>query len=334
MPDLADGATAEVQGSGAKPYVLKNTGGVYSCSCPAWRNQSTAIERRTCKHLRAYRGDAAEVARLGAALPPPVVPAGSTGSVPPLLLAESWTPATDPAGWWVSEKLDGVRAYWSGAAFVSRLGNPFYAPPWFTAGLPATPLDGELWVGRKQFPAAVGVVRRQDQPDTWRTVRFVVFDAPAAPGPFEARLAHATAAVTGAAFAELLPHAICTGADHLNSELARVEALGGEGLMLRQAGSAYVAGRSGTLLKVKRFQDCEATVTGYEPGKGRHKGRAGALLVTLADGTAFRVGSGLTDADRLTPPAVGTTVMVRYQELTPAGVPRFPTYAGVRPAGV
>ena len=40
MPDLQDGETTEMQGSGAKPYVLKNTGGVYSCSCPAWRNQS------------------------------------------------------------------------------------------------------------------------------------------------------------------------------------------------------------------------------------------------------------------------------------------------------
>src|SRR5256884_9686213 len=69
MPDLQDGESVEMQGSGAKPYVLKNTGGVYSCSCPAWRNQSIAIEKRTCKHLRKLRGDAAEEARVGGALP-------------------------------------------------------------------------------------------------------------------------------------------------------------------------------------------------------------------------------------------------------------------------
>ncbi len=69
MPDLADGESVEMKGSGAKPYVLKNTGGVYACSCPAWRNQSTPIERRTCKHLRKLRGDAAEAARLGGGLP-------------------------------------------------------------------------------------------------------------------------------------------------------------------------------------------------------------------------------------------------------------------------
>ena len=54
MPDLLDGQTAEVWGSGAKPYQLKNVAGVYSCSCPAWRNQSLAIDQRTCKHLRQY----------------------------------------------------------------------------------------------------------------------------------------------------------------------------------------------------------------------------------------------------------------------------------------
>jgi DNA ligase-1 len=69
MPDLADGESVEVQGSGAKPYVLKNSGGVFSCTCPAWRNQSIAIEKRTCKHLRKLRGEAAEEERIGGALP-------------------------------------------------------------------------------------------------------------------------------------------------------------------------------------------------------------------------------------------------------------------------
>lgn len=63
--DLADGESIEMQGSGAKPYVLRNVGGVYSCSCPAWRNQSAPIEQRTCKHLRKLRGEAAEAARTG-----------------------------------------------------------------------------------------------------------------------------------------------------------------------------------------------------------------------------------------------------------------------------
>src|SRR6059058_5282963 len=147
MADLADGQTAEMQGSGAKPYVLKNIGGVYSCSCPAWRNQSIAIERRTCKHLRKLRGDAAEEARIGGALPQRPVKATTDGedeaAGPPLLLAETWDNAADLSGWWMSEKLDGVRAYWDGRQLISRLGNTFQAPDWFLQGFPESPLDGE-----------------------------------------------------------------------------------------------------------------------------------------------------------------------------------------------
>src|SRR5438309_4423803 len=104
MADLQDGQTAEIQGSGSKPYVLKNTGGVYSCSCPAWRNQSVPIERRTCKHLRKLRGDAAEEARVGGALPAqPAAAGGEAAAGPPILLAERWDSETNLAGWWMSE---------------------------------------------------------------------------------------------------------------------------------------------------------------------------------------------------------------------------------------
>src|ERR1700685_1497443 len=111
MPDLQDGESIQMQGSGSRPYVLKNVGGVYSCSCPAWRNQSLPIDRRTCKHLRRLRGDDAELARVGAPQPAPPVVVRGVVRPPPLLLAETWDGRVDPAGWWMSEKLDGVRAY-------------------------------------------------------------------------------------------------------------------------------------------------------------------------------------------------------------------------------
>src|SRR6266446_3406035 len=116
MPDLQDGESVEMKGSGSKPYVLKNTGGVYSCTCPAWRNQSLAIEQRTCKHLRKLRGDAAEEERTGGALPARAAKSKEGQDKPevPLLLAEKWDGSSNLAGWWMSEKLDGVRAYWTG----------------------------------------------------------------------------------------------------------------------------------------------------------------------------------------------------------------------------
>ena len=337
MPDLDDGESIEVKGSGARPYILKNSGGVYSCSCPAWRNQSIGIERRTCKHLRKLRGDEDEAARVGSPAAARLATeaeeaAGKVG--PPLLLAERWDNAQDLSGWWMSEKLDGVRAYWDGRSLISRLGNPFHAPDWFLTDLPVEPLDGELWIGRKAFQRTVGVVRRQDRSDHWKGRRPSSSSklAPSVAGPFEERLAFVRdhVASRAPAHARALDHEICEGPGHLKAELARVEALGGEGLMLRRPGSDYEVGRSLTLLKVKSFRDAEARVVEHLAGAGRHKGRLGALLVELADGTRFAVGTGFSDAQRGAPPPAGSIITFRYQELSDGGVPRFPSYIGVR----
>src|ERR1700761_3501755 len=115
MTDLKDGESVSVQGSGRLPYVLKNVGGVYSCSCPAGRNQSIAIETRTCTDLRKPRGDAAEAERVGQAVARGPAEGddeagGPKAPAPPLMLAERWDNALDLTGWWLSEKLDGVRA--------------------------------------------------------------------------------------------------------------------------------------------------------------------------------------------------------------------------------
>ncbi|MBI4821403.1 MAG: DNA ligase [Deltaproteobacteria bacterium] len=343
MPDIDDGDSVEIQGSAALPYVLKNTGGVYSCTCPAWRNQSAPIERRTCKHLRGYRGEAEETLRVGSAAPPPRAvrkvthPDGSVSESadakpPPLLLAHSWEAHIDLKGWWMSEKLDGVRAYWDGEGFVSRLGNAYRAPKWFTQGLPKTPLDGELWCGRKLFQRTLSIVRRYDESDDWQQVRYLVFDAPSLDTPFEARLAEVRRALEAAQnpHAEHHPHELCEGIDHVKAELDRVESLGGEGLMMRKPGSRYQVGRSSTLLKVKRFRDAEARILDHLPGTGKHKGRLGALLVEMPDGTKFSVGTGFSDAEREQPPKRGEVITYRYQELSDGGVPRFPTYVGVR----
>jgi DNA ligase-1 len=338
MPDLAEGESVEVQGSARLPYLLKNVGGVYSCTCPAWRNQSLPIERRTCKHLRAIRGEQAERDRIGGELPARSESEPGSGAgraAPDLLLAHTWQNDIDTTDWWMSEKLDGVRAYWDGKQLFSRQGNVYHAPDFFIAGLPDVPLDGELWLGRKAFQRCVSIVRRQDQSELWKLVRFLVFDLPAASGPFEERLEQLRVRLAPgrSPFAEIHQHARCRGLDHLRQELARIEALGGEGLMLRQPGSRYEAGRSPTLLKVKSFHDAEARVVDHLPGRGRHQGRLGALGVVLPDGTNFSIGTGFSDAQRENPPAIGSTVTFRYQELSDRGVPRFPSFVRVRQEG-
>ncbi|GDY07008.1 hypothetical protein LBMAG52_04940 [Planctomycetia bacterium] len=333
MPELRDGESAEVQGSARSPYILKNVGGVYSCSCPAWRNQSLPIERRTCKHLRGYCGSGAEEARLGSSTPqvaeaiPSALP-----SVPPLLLAHTWENDVDLKGWWLSEKLDGVRAYFDGKQFLSRQGNIYHAPAWFTEQLPNVPLDGELWLDRKAFQRTVSIVRRHDATEMWREIKFVVFDAPAVADVFEARqeFLRQTLCTNPLPHARWLPQERCRDTEHLRSELARITTLGGEGLMLRQPASRYETGRSSTLLKVKTMLEADARVIQHLAGQGRHRGRMGALLMKLANGLEFHVGTGFTDAQRNNPPPVGSIITFRFQELTDRGIPRFPSFVRVR----
>ena len=330
VPEIEDGDMAEVKGSAAKPYQLKNVGGVYSCSCPAWRNQSTPIERRTCKHLRKYRGEAAEKERLGGQLPVRAKKSSTKKDEPPILLAHAWDNSQDLKDWWISEKLDGVRAYWDGKRFLSRQGNEYMAPAWFVKDLPSTPLDGELWLDRNAFQKTISIVRRQDRSDHWKKIRFLVFDAPTEKAVFEDRVdLLKDMFAKGFGFADLLEHSKCKDLKHLQRELKRVETLGGEGLMLREPGSVYEVGRSSSLLKVKTFHDAEATVIAHQPGKGKHKGRMGAISVMLPDGTEFSVGTGFTDRQREAPPEIGSEITFRYQELTDGGVPRFPSFIGI-----
>lgn len=246
-----------------------------------------------------------------------------------VLLAKTWA-GTDPAGWWLSEKLDGVRAVWDCRQLRTRTGQEIHAPQWFLDTLPqAEPLDGELWLGRGRFQDTVSVVRSRDAGKAWRQIRYAAFDAPLALGGFEERLAAMRDALAGDGQAYVLPQRRCDGHADLLEELARVEHQGGEGVMLRKPGSVYERKRSGTLLKVKTFQDAEAVVVGYERGTGRNADAVGALVACLQDGTEFKVSSGLSDALRRSPPALGTLFTFRYQELTDAGVPRFPSFLRV-----
>ncbi|MCW5804858.1 MAG: DNA ligase [Deltaproteobacteria bacterium] len=345
-PALEDGDSVEVEGS-SSTYTLTRHGNVYMCTCPAWRNQSLGVDLRTCKHLRAYLGDEHEAVRCGATSASRAATVvrssggggGSSGgravkkeTAPPVLLAHKWEVDHDPTGWWMSEKLDGIRAYWDGETFVSRNGNVFYAPDWFTTDLPADTLDGELWVGRKMFNKTTSIVRAGAANAEWRSVQYVIFDAPNAKGGFEDRIAHAKKVIerAGAPHARVLEHDPCAGFAHLREELRRIEGLGGEGLMLRRPGSKYEVGRSQTLLKVKTFHDAEARVVGHSPGTGRHKGRLGALICELPSGIQFNVGTGFKDAERENPVKIGAVITFRYQELTEDGVPRFPAWVGER----
>ncbi|THF62951.1 DNA ligase [Pseudothauera nasutitermitis] len=265
------------------------------------------------------------------ALAPPPATAGTPAPQP--MLAERHHAGIDPTAYWVSEKYDGVRARWDGHALRLRNGGRIAAPDWFTAALPAETLDGELWMGRRSFDRLSGLVRRQAPDDpAWRAVRYMVFELPGASGDFSARIERIRriADAAGVPWLQAVPQRRVSSRGELQGLLDEVVRGGGEGLMLHRADAHWTAGRSPALLKLTPWLDDEARVIAHLPGKGRLAGMTGSLLVEAPDGRRFRLGSGLTDAQRRDPPPPGSLVTYRYRELTPNGLPRFPRFLRMR----
>ena len=250
------------------------------------------------------------------------------------MLAHRWDQKTDIRGWWMSEKLDGVRGYWTGKELVSRSGNVFHAPEWFTKNFPSTPLDGELWMGRQQFSELVSIVSRKTPDNRWQQVQYLVFDAPQAGGGFEDRIGFARRWFqdNGSTYAKVLEQQVCEDEKHLRNKLKQIESRGGEGVMLRRPKSPYTVGRSHDLLKVKTYSDAEATVIGHLPGSGKHEGRLGALLVELLNGIRFSIGTGFSDLERSNPPSIGSIITFKYYGFHKSGIPRFASFLRIREA--
>jgi DNA ligase-1 len=266
-------------------------------------------------------------------LPVAASPAGSVDA-PALMLANVYRPGTRLADYWLSEKYDGLRAVWDGQRLRTRGGEGIAAPAWFTAGWPGEPMDGELWAGRGRFEEALSTVRRQTPDDeAWRRVRFMVFDLPAHPGSFTERIAayHAQVQRIGQPWVQAVPQTRATNHAELMVRLDRVVREGGEGLMLHRGDASYRALRSDDLLKVKTHEDAEAQVIAHLPGQGRHAGRLGALLVRTPEGLRFKLGTGLSDVQRESPPAIGSWVTYRFRGLHDSGLPRFASFVRVRP---
>jgi DNA ligase-1 len=255
---------------------------------------------------------------------------------PEIQLAVTYNKDINVSEYWVSEKLDGIRARWDGQQLISRGGKLFHAPAWFTAYFPAEVLDGELWIGRGRFEKTASVVLTNKPTVDWRRVKFMLFDLPHHPGRFSERLIKMKKIVVliDSAYLAVIPQFRINNQKELMLKLDRMVSAGAEGLMLHHQDAYYQTKRNPELLKLKKYQDAEATVVAHIAGKGKYINMLGSLLVKLESGIKFKIGSGFSDLQRITPPPIGSVVTFKFYGKTANNIPRFASFIRMKTTAV
>ena len=225
------------------------------------------------------------------------------------------------AGWFISEKLDGVFARWTGRVLLSSNGNEYHAPKWFVDQLPVdTMLEGELYIGRGMLQKIVGTVRKNIPIDSeWNLIKFHVFDAPQVGGVFQKRLAFAAKVLKNCAVAETVKIEVCHGSAHLYQIFHGLVNDGAEGVMIHSNNAEYEYCQTNNLLKYKLVQSDEAEVVGYKEGTGKYRGIIEALLCSW-NGVMFKLKG--SNAEEYKLPQIGSFITFSFHGIADTGVPK------------
>uniref|UniRef100_A0A6B2LEL7 ATP-dependent DNA ligase family profile domain-containing protein n=1 Tax=Arcella intermedia TaxID=1963864 RepID=A0A6B2LEL7_9EUKA len=219
-----------------------------------------------------------------------------------------WNGEQDPTGWIISEKLDGLRAFWDGKRLFSKRGQPILAPVDFTGPLPSgTCLDGELWIDYGCFNTISSMYRKShlaNNADLWRDVKYCVFDAPMHPGSYPERHSFASKSISGSGpHVCSIPIQRCLGLPHLKATLQEVTQKKGEGLMLYHPEAPHTPGRTSNLLKVKAYSEEDVKLLQCNPNSY-------SFLCEQKNGATCTVKC--SGWDYMNPPAPGTILTVKH----------------------
>jgi DNA ligase-1 len=246
-------------------------------------------------------------------------------------------------GWLISEKIDGMRAYWVPdtrnrfprwgslnqstmdtriTGLWSRLWKPIQAPDWWLDKLPThQSLDGEL-VHPKGWETTIRAVKGDLG---WDEVRYWVFDSPGI--DFNQNQYGALAYILryqSIEWPDKLKLIQWQSKEHLKTNLINMLDQGSEGLMIRDPSAPWENKRSKYLLKLKGVLESEAVVVGINPGEGKYSGMVGSLRC-IWKGTTINI-SGLTDEERMKTDWIGKAVQFKYRSLSDAGQPKEARY--------
>lgn len=232
----------------------------------------------------------------------------------------------------VSEKFDGVCGIWDGENMFSKRGKILPIPRCFSQNLARLGLkngefvEGELWIDYGAFEAISGLLNRKNIAcEDFRSVKFLIFNAQLGnKGDFSQNLAEIKLRLDSAKDLEqiqVIPQHKFSKIADLQDFFNAVVARGGEGVIVRDSTTAY---------KLKTQNDAECKIIDFSRGKGRIRGKVGAIICeSLEDknsgikgGKIFRIGSGLSDEIRSNPPKIGTIITYKFSGLSRNGTPK------------
>jgi len=250
---------------------------------------------------------------------------------PKLFLLKTYTHDKNVSGWVMSEKLDGVRAYWNGKELISRSGKKFHAPKSFTQGFPSFELDGELWSKRGDFEKIVSIVNTQSNTNRWKELTYNIFEVPNQDGTLPERLSiiktylqkHTKTKI------KIIKQIKINKVEEVQDFFEKVNDMQGEGIVIRNPSLPYYVGRKKDALKHKAFTDAECKIVELIQGKGKYQGLLGAIKCDYK-GKIIKIGTGFSDQQRMTSFQVGTLITFKYYGVTRLENPKYPVFLRVR----
>jgi ATP-dependent DNA ligase len=275
------------------------------------------------------------------------------------MLAHKYLEHKDKIDWskgvCVSPKLDGVRCIMTSEGAFSRTGKPFVSFPHIVRELKplfiqyhGLILDGEIYTHKlnKDFNKIISLAKKtkptaEDLMESEKYLQYHVFDIPSDCRKFYLRYQELERLITagvsyyGGKSIKLCVHQLIDRSESIEAYLQEYIIEGYEGIMINTPEGLYEHKRSQNLLKYKLFVDEEFEIADITEGIGNRSKMFGRAIMKNKNGEFFESNARGTEAfyiqllrDRLK--LKGKMATVRYQNLTPDGVPRFPVIVAIR----
>lgn len=250
-------------------------------------------------------------------------------------------------------KLDGIRCITTRGGMFSRNGNEIISAPHIFENLkpffvsnPDAILDGELYADKlkNDFNRICSLVKKtkptaEDLRESAATIEYWVYDAPVIGGcipfdPFIRRFNLIESLLCGISKVRIVETKKVLNMESLDTLFASYLEQGYEGQMVRKD-ERYENKRSRSLLKRKEFIDDEFSILGITEGLGKRAGTAGFMSFVSRNGNEFRSNikgdfQYLKEILENKKSIIGKMATVKFFNLTPNGIPRFPYVIGIR----